>query len=58
MPDHLPKEQEKEILKKFDYMMLFMKHYIYDSKMHNQVFTFLSLSIKFYFKYRIETFSH
>ena len=27
---------EKEILKKFNYMILFMKYYIYTSKMHNQ----------------------
>ena len=27
---------EKEILRKFNYTILFMKHYIYTSKMHNQ----------------------
>ena len=27
---------EKEILKKFNYTILFMKYYIYTSKMHNQ----------------------
>ena len=38
---------EKEILKKFNYTILFMKYYIYTSKMQNQA--------KVLFKYRIES---
>jgi len=48
---------EKEILKKFN-LILFMKYYIYTSKMHNQAI-YLSVFVnKVLFKYRIESFSH
>jgi len=49
---------EKEILKKFNYTILFMKYFIYTSKMENQAI-YLSVFVnKVLFKYRIENFSH
>ena len=48
---------EIEILRKFNYTILFMKYYIYTSKMHNQGI-YLSIFVnKVLFKYRIESFS-
>ena len=48
---------EKEILRKFNKTILFMKYYIYTSKMHNQGI-YLSIFVnKVLFKYRIESFS-
>ena len=49
---------EKEILKKFNYTILFMKYYRYTSKMHNQAI-YLSVFVnKVLFKNRIESFSY
>ena len=43
--------------KKFNYTILFMKYYLYTSKMHNQGI-YLSIFVnKVLFKYRIESFS-
>ena len=48
---------EKEILRKFNYTILFMKYYIYTSKMHSQGI-YLSIFVnKVLFKYRIKSFS-
>ena len=47
---------EKEILKKFNYTILFMKYYIYTSKMHNQAIHLSVFVDKVLFKYRIEKF--
>ena len=47
---------EKEILKKFNYTILFMKYYIYTSKMHNQAIHLPVFVDKVLFKYRIEKF--
>ena len=48
---------EKEILRKFNYTILFMKYYIYTSKMHSQGI-YLSIFVnKVLFKYRIESFT-
>ena len=47
---------EKEILKKFNYTILFMKYYIYTSKMHNQAIHLSVFVDKVPFKYRIEKF--
>ena len=49
---------EKEILKKFNYTILFMKYYIYTSKMHNQAIYLSVFPNKVLFKYRIESFGH
>ena len=47
----------KGILRKFNYTILFMKYYIYTSKMHNQAI-YLSVFVnKSLSKYRIESFS-
>ena len=48
---------EKEILKKFNYTIpIFMKYYIYTSKMHNQAI-YLSVFVnKVLFKHEIENF--
>ena len=49
---------EKEILRKFNYRILFMKYYIYTIKMHNQGI-FLSVFVnEVLVKYSIESFSH
>ena len=47
---------EKEIVKKFNYTLLFMKYYIYTSKMHNQAIHLSVFVNKVLFKYRIENF--
>ena len=47
---------EKEIVKKFNYTLLFMKYYIYTSKMHNQAIHLSAFVNKVLFKYRIENF--
>ena len=48
---------EKGLLRKFNYTILFMKYYIYTSKMHNQAI-YLSVFVnKVLSKYRIESFS-
>ena len=47
---------EKEILKKFNYTILFMKYYIYTSKMYNQAIHLSVFVDKVLFKYRIEKF--
>ena len=48
---------EKEILRNFNYTILFMKYYIHTSKMHSQGI-YLSIFVnKVLFKYRIESFS-
>ena len=48
---------EKGLLRKFNYTILFMKYYIYTSKMHNQAI-YLSVFVnKVLSKYRIENFS-
>ena len=49
---------EKEILKKFNYTILFMTCYIYTSKMHNETI-YLSVFVnRVLFKHRIESFNH
>ena len=48
---------EKGLLRKFNYTILFMKYYIYNSKMHNQAI-YLSVFVnKVLSKNRIESFS-
>lgn len=47
---------EKEVLKKFNYTILFMKYYIYTSKMHNQAIHLSVFVDRVLFKYRIEKF--
>ena len=47
---------EKEILKTFNYTILFMKYYIYTSKMHNQAIHLSVFVNKVLFKYRTEKF--
>ena len=49
---------EKEILKKFNYTILFMKYYIYTSKMQNQAIHLSVFVNKVLFKYRIESFRY
>ena len=53
---------EKEILKKIIYtillLLLFMKYYIYTSKMHDQAIHLSVFVNKVLFQYRIESFSH
>ena len=44
------------LLKKFTYTILFMKYYIYTSKMHNQAIQLSVFVNKVLFKYRIEKF--
>ena len=47
---------EKEILKKFNYTILFMKYYVYTSKMQNQAIHLSVFVNKVLFKYRTEIF--
>ena len=47
---------EKGILKKFNYTILFMKYYIYTSKMHNEALILSVFVDKVLSKYRIESF--
>ena len=47
---------EKGILKKFNYTILFMKYYIYTSKMHNEALILSVFVNKVLSKYRIESF--
>ena len=47
---------EKEILKKFNYTILFMKYYIYTSKLQNQAIYLPVFAKKVLFKYKIESF--
>ena len=50
---------EKEILKKFNCTILFVKYYIlYTSKMHNQAIQLSVFVNKVLFKYRIEKFDY
>ena len=49
---------EKEILKKFNYTILFMKYYIYTSKMQNQAIHLSVFVNKVLFKYKIESFRY
>ena len=49
---------EKEILKKFNYTILFMKYYIYTSKMHDQAIHLSVFVNKVLLQYRIESSSH
>ena len=48
---------EKGLLRKFNYTILFMKYYIYTSKMHNQAIYLAVFVNKVLSKYRIESFS-
>ena len=48
---------KKEILKKFSYTILFMKYYIYTSKMHNEAIHLSVFVDKVLSKFRIESFS-
>ena len=48
---------EKEILKKFNYTILFMKYYIYTSKLHNEAIHLSVFVNKVLSKFRIESFS-
>ena len=48
----------QEILKKFNYIIVFTKYYIYSSKMHNQAIYLSVFANKVLFKYRIENFDY
>jgi len=52
-----PYEKGIEVLKKFNYTILFMKYYIYTSKMDNQAIHLSVFVNKVLSKYRIESFS-
>ena len=49
---------EKETLRKFNYTILFMRYYIYTSKMHNKAIHLSNFVDKALFKYRIENLCH
>ena len=44
----------KELVKKFNYTMLFMRYYIYSCKLYNKAIIFGDLANKLLLKYKIE----